>query len=184
MGPIELIFFVSLFIFGFIGIVRGVSRELGVTLMLLLGLMVLLLLDAFAAEQMQKFLELLVGPNEALQLEIKYLSYVAFLIFIAFISYEGRTISFASVPLLADFAKSAGVSGNPLASLAAGLINGYLLAGSIWYYLACADWPFLDVQPPFNDLYYALGAIMPPAIFKWQYMVVLVVLLLIIKVIR
>lgn len=182
MGPVELIFFIVIAIFAFIGAVRGVSRELGVTLMLLVGLMVLLLIDQYLLDDIYRFLDILFPGNTALQMSIVAFAYTAFMIVIAYISYEGRTISFSSVPLLSDFVKSSGGSAGTFAGFLTGIVNGYLLAGTIWYYLACANWPLMRITAPFNDLYYAISAILPPEIFKWYYVVVLIVLLLIIKV--
>ncbi len=184
MGPVELIFFIVIAIFAVIGIVRGVSRELGVTLMLLIGLMVLLLLDTYAADQIQRVLEFFLGSNTALQKSVLAIVYSLWMVFIAFISYEGRTMSFSNVPILSDFVKRSGGPGGGLAGAFTGVINGYLLAGTIWYYLACANWPFLRISEPFSSMYYAISSILPPMIFKWYYVVILIVLLLIIKVFR
>lgn len=184
MGPVELTFFIVLGIFAVIGIVRGVGRELGVTLMLLIGLMVLLLLDTYLADEIQSVLEFFFGSNVALQKSALAIAYSLWMIFIAFISYEGRTLSFSSVPILSDLVRSAGGSGGGLAGGITGVLNGYLLAGTIWYYLACANWPLTRIGEPFSSLYYAISAILPPVIFKWYYVVVLIVLLLVIKVFK
>ena len=184
MGPVELIFFIVIVIFAAIGIVRGVSRELGVTLMLLIGLMVLLLLDTYLAEEIQNVLEFFFGSNVALQKSVLAITYSLWMVFIAFIAYEGRTLSFSNVPLISDFVKGSGGRGGGLPGMLTGIINGYLLAGTIWYYLACADWPFSKISAPFSSLYYAISAILPPVIFKWYYVIILIVLLLIIKVFR
>jgi hypothetical protein len=182
MGPVELTFFIVIGIFGLIGAVRGVARELGVTVMLLIGLMVLLLLDTYLAEEIQQVLEFFFGSNVALQKTVLAIAYSLWMIFIAFISYEGRTISFSSVPIISDLYRTSGGTGGGIAGMFTGFINGYLLGGTIWYYLACANWPFGLVKAPFSDLYYAISAILPPVIFKWYYVVALIVLLLIIKV--
>jgi uncharacterized membrane protein required for colicin V production len=47
MGPVEIVFTVIWLLFGFIGLVRGLWKELGVTVMLFIGLL---------------FLQMLVGP--------------------------------------------------------------------------------------------------------------------------
>lgn len=184
MGPVELIFFIVIIIFAAIGIVRGVARELGVTLMLLIGLMVLLLLDTYLADEIQRVLEFFFGSNVALQKSVLAIAYSLWMIFVAFIAYEGRSISFSNVPIVSDFVRSSGGSGGGIAGMFTGIINGYLLAGTIWYYLACADWPLSRISAPFSSLYYAISAILPPVIFKWYYVVILIVLLLIIKVFK
>jgi len=182
MGPVELTFFLVVAIFALIGAVRGVARELGVTLMLLVGLMVLLLIDQYLLDDIYRFLDVLFPGNVGLQKSIVALAYCAFMVLIAYISYEGRTLSFSSIPIISDLVKSSGGTAGTFAGLVTGAVNGYLLAGTIWYYLACADWPLTRITEPFSDIYYAISAILPPNIFKWYYVVVLVVLLLIIKV--
>jgi len=174
-------FFIVLGVFALIGAVRGVARELGVTLMLLIALMVLLLLDTYLQDEITAFLAFLT-PNVATQKSIQAIAYSLWMILIAFISYEGRTISFSSVPLVSEFLKSSGAPGGNVAGGATGLLNGYLIGGTIWYYLACADWPLLPVSAPFSDLYYVISAILPPVIFKWWYVLILIVLLMIIKI--
>ena len=41
MGPVEIVFIAVWLLFGFIGLVRGVWKELGVTVMLFIGLLFL-----------------------------------------------------------------------------------------------------------------------------------------------
>jgi len=172
MGPVELTFFIVLSIFAVIGLVRGYARELGVTTMLLIALLVTVLLDTYAGSYWDRFLELFAGSDPAAQLTVQAVLFTLFLLVVAFISYQGETLTFP------------GSGTNSFISFLLGLFNGYLLAGSIWYYLACANWPFGNVQPPYTKLYYAISTILPPAIFKWQYLLALIVLLLILRVLR
>jgi hypothetical protein len=170
MGPIEITFLVLLVVFGAIGLVRGYPRELGVTTMLLIALFVLVFMQTYASQYLQKFLEFVAGADPAKQKNVQAFMFCGFLIVIAFISYQGETLTFPDK------------GPNSFISLGTGVLNGYLFAGSLWYYLACANWPLLDVQPPYTKVYYALSTILPPAIFKWQYLIALVVLMLILRV--
>jgi uncharacterized membrane protein required for colicin V production len=170
MGPIEVVFLAILVIFGAVGVVRGYVRELGVTLMLLLGLLVLLLLeDRFDAQLDRLWLEI-AGPDLADQAVARAIVFCSFLTIIAFISYEGITLSFT------------GTGQNAVFSLGAGLLNGYLYAGSLWYYLGMADWPLVEAKEPFSSFYHFAWELLPPNVLKWEYLIALVTFMLIMRV--
>ena len=65
-----------------------------------------------------------------------------FLALVTFISYEGVTLVF---PIK---------STSWFLGLGIGLINGYLFAGSMWYYLQKAGWPLMHsvVKPEYSQL--------------------------------
>jgi hypothetical protein len=168
VGPIEITFLVLLGVFGIIGLVRGHSRELGVTTMLLIALFVL----EFMSERYQEFLNqvlgIVTGPDGVASLQAWL--YVGVLVLIAFISYEGATLVFPSG------------GKKPFFDLGTGLLNGYLLAGSIWYYLHVAGWPGLPFCAPYTAFYEAVVQLLPPAVFSWPYFIALAIILLIARV--
>jgi hypothetical protein len=172
MGPVDIFFLILVAIWGAIGIVRGYHKELGVTLLLLIGLFVLLFFDAQFSEQVDAILEFIAGPDPAKQTAVQALFSCGFLIFIAFIAYQGEIFRYP------------GTTSNSFLSWLVGLLNGYLFAGSIWYYLAQAQWPLNLVQPCYSELYNAIFGILPPAIFKWQYLIILIVIMIILRVIK
>lgn len=170
MGPIEIVFLILLGVWGIIGLVRGYPKELGVTVILCAVLFVLELLD----ERYQAQLNSAVGmvTNAAAANATRTWIYVVVLIVAGFISYQGQTLSFP------------GGSGRGFLNWVSGLLNGYLLVGSIWYYLNAANWPGLPIIETYTPLYNAMVRLMPPAIFSWPYFIALVVILLIARVIR
>jgi hypothetical protein len=168
LGPIEIIFLILLMVFGIIGIVRGYGRELGVTTILLLVLFVLELLDERYRELLNRAVGVFVAEPSANP--TRAWLYVIVLLVTAFMAYEGQTLNFP------------GNRGRIFFDLGTGLLNGYLLFGSVWYYLHQASWPALPVVQTYTPLYNALIRLMPPAIFSWPYFVGLVVLLLIARV--
>jgi hypothetical protein len=172
MGPVEITFLFVILIFTVVGIVRGYHRELGVTVMLLLALLVLMFLETQFPELLKSLLAVLAGSNTTDQATAKAIIYTGFLCAIVFISYQGDTLTFP------------GGTRSPLMGLGAGLLNGYLFAGSVWYYLAEASWPYLNVTGSFSDLYNAASRLLPPAILDWRYLIVLVAILLIMRVWR
>jgi hypothetical protein len=172
MGPVEIVFLMIIAIFGAVGYVRGYHRELGVTLLLLVALFILTIIDALASGIRDQALALLGGSSGPQLLATRAIVYSLFLLLIVFITYSGETLIFP------------GAGRNPAFSLGAGLLNGYLFAGSIWFYMAQANWPFLDIHEPFTDFYHAALRLLPPAILDWRYLIALVVIMLILRVWR
>lgn len=172
MGPIEIVFIVMIALFGAVGIVRGYARELGITTMLLLALWVLKFVDTEFPEQLNKLLTFLVDGSATMQITAKALIFCGFLIIIIFISYQGITLSFP------------GKGKSLVFSLGSGLLNGYLFAGSLWYYLGNADWPFLEVNQPYSNFYQFAWQILPPKILPWPYLIGLAVFMLIMRVVK
>ena len=172
MSPVDLVFLVLILIFGIIGIVRGVAKELGVTVMLLLALTVLELMGTMFLPQITQMLNQVFGMNPASVPDFLAMVSIAVLMLFAFMSYQGVTLVF---PIKTT---------NWFFGLGIGLINGYLLAGSIWYYAQTAGWPLLGsiIKPVYTELNQNLIKLMPPAIFSWQVLLLFVVFLLILKV--
>ncbi len=172
MGPIELVFLVMIALFGVVGIVRGYARELGITTMLLIGLWVLVFIDQQFHVQLDKLLVALAGDSPVTQATVKALIFCAFLIGIIFISYQGETLSFP------------GKGANHVFSLGAGLLNGYLFAGSLWFYLGDANWPFLDISQDYSQFYDLAWKVLPPNVLTWPYLIGLAVFMLIMRVLK
>lgn len=172
MGPVEIVFLVVIAIFGAIGVVRGWQRELGVTTMLLLALFIITFTFSTAVGDRVNSALVSVGVSEAQLVTIQSLFAVGLLLVVTFISYQGLGLVYP------------GTSKKPFLSLLIGLLNGYLLAGSTWYYLALAGWPFTNVVPDYSAFYKFFVQILPPEIFGWQFFILLAVAMLILRVVR
>jgi hypothetical protein len=133
MTPVEYIWITLFIVLAFVGSARGLSRELGVSTIILLSLFAL----KFGWEQVGSRITGAVGGN--LAAETVMAGYYAIpLIFIAFISYEGFSLAF---PVQA----MRGV-GKAIFGFFGGLLNGYLIVGSVWDVLAQAG--YLGLQVP------------------------------------
>jgi hypothetical protein len=172
MTPVGVVFLVVMLVFGIVGIVRGVGKELGITTMLLLALMLLQLTATLFASRIASFLTQVFGVSPADVPTIIAACSALFLLVLTFISYQGITLIF---PIQ---------SNSWFLGLGIGLINGYLFAGSMWYYLQKAGWPLLHsvVKPEYSQLNDTLYKLMPPAIFSWQALLLMVVALLILRI--
>lgn len=132
MIPVEYLWLTLVLVFGITGMVRGLWKELGVTTILLLSLFVL----KFGWEQVgSRIIQAFPGP--ATPETVMALYYVITIAFIAFISYEGITLKF-------PIREMKGI-GKAIFGLPGGLLNGYLIVGTIWDVINQADYFGLDV---------------------------------------
>lgn len=134
MAPIEVFFGAFVFMFMLIGLVRGFLKELGVTMVMMFML--------FFLSQFEPFLN--TGINRVLALGTRYVAmedqgllkcwfFIAVIIGTAFISYGGETLAFGGqIP-----------PGPQKAVLGAltGLLNGYLIVGTLWFYMDKFNYP-------------------------------------------
>ena len=171
MGPVEIVFTVIWLLFGFIGLVRGLWKELGVTVMLFIGLLFLQMLVGPLAKYWTTFLGYFTtDPNQ--QKIITDMISVAILLIIAFISYQGEILTYP------------GKGDNWFFSLGSGLLNGWLLAGSVWFYFNQAGWPGGLVNPPFSQYYNTMVKLLPPAVLPWTVLALLVVFMMVLRVLK
>ena len=135
MVPIEFIFVILVIMFGFVGLVRGFLKELGVTTVLAVVLFALTFFDKTIT--MLARVSPSLAPGKAAANNLQAFIYVLALVGIAFVSYQGQTLAFeGSEPKggLGVFLK-----------LFMGLVNGYLIASSLWYYLDRLGYPLLHI---------------------------------------
>jgi hypothetical protein len=129
---------------GVVGMVRSFPRELGVTLVLiatLFGLDILIpALEGFINNGGLQFLGL--GPvqtSHTTQVVLAVL-FTGIMVGAGFISYQGETLAY-------EGAQPKGIVGF-LLGLLIGLVNGYLLFGTIWWIWAHYQYPFGLVEQP------------------------------------
>jgi hypothetical protein len=137
MGPLEVFFITIAIIFALIGLARGYKRELGSTFVILIMIFVL----SFFEEQLLEALSRVGGlvpaicsPNCDTDNLLIVLTFQVIFIVVVFASYAGlATIEFQGSP--------APPPQGSLLSLAIGALNGYLVAGTLWYYLDKYGYP-------------------------------------------
>jgi len=119
MIPIEYLWITLMIVLGVVGTSRGLNKELGVTTILLLSLFVL----KFVWRQLGERGIAIVGDRAPAD-TVMALYYIVIISFVAIISYEGFTLAF---PIRQMKGVSKGIAGLP-----GGLLNGYLIFGTIW----------------------------------------------------
>ena len=129
MTPVENLWISLVLIFAIVGMVRGFLKELGVTLVLAVVLFGLTRLT----ENMPRILDFIAttlnlpAARDWITREPVWLVfYTAALVGAVFVAYQGYVIKYPGE-------EPKGIQGNLLA-LMVGLINGYLVAGSLWFY--------------------------------------------------
>jgi len=152
LGPIEVLWFALIFVFGCIGIIRGFLKELGVTLSILVAMYIMSewlekrgyldLALRLAAAYAGPFLRDVVNTPASFNM-LKLFIYSLILFIVVFISYHGETLEFPG--------KAPGGAAGFFLNLLAGLVNGYLITGTFWHYLDVLDYPiraFGLFEPP------------------------------------
>jgi hypothetical protein len=180
VGPIEWYFITLIIIFGVVGWIRTFPKELGVTIPVLFGMYILVKFNQQLLDLIQKVYAFQGTPGEGLFI---FNLYVIFMLFITLISYEGETLAFAGSP-------PPGLNGT-LLNIGSGLFNGYLIIGTIWFYLDELNYPiqkFGLFVPPLSNFANALVKLLPqnipPEGYADEYFLALAVLLVILRVIR
>ncbi|MBN1135488.1 MAG: hypothetical protein JXM73_02835 [Anaerolineae bacterium] len=130
MIPVEYFWFALMFMLGIIGAVRGLTKELGATTILTLSLFVL----KFAWNQFLPTITTL-AESAPLGLSLEMVKAIVFsiaIVFVAIISYEGIVLQF-------PFKDLKGL-GKGFFGFLGGLLNGYVIIGTIWDVFAHADY--------------------------------------------
>jgi uncharacterized membrane protein required for colicin V production len=146
MIAVEYFWLILIFVFGIIGAVRGLGKELGTTAIVCLSLFALWL----GWDQAGNFIVSLVGRlpfGKFTEAQIQALYYSGAIAVVAFISYEGVVLEF---PVrLKGFLKN-------VFGFLGGLVNGYFIVGTVWDVVAHADY-FLPqikvVTAPFSGFH-------------------------------
>jgi hypothetical protein len=183
MGPLELLWAVLIGVFAVIGVVRGYPKELGITTAILAALLILTkwgdaLLRAIDASLL-RFTDTSVifeGPFSDL---IQSSFYIIMFVAVLFVSYHGQTLAF-------DGSAPPGPLGVAL-NLTAGLLNGYLVSGTIWYYLHVFNYPVQMIglfRPPLTDFAQTYLVPLIPVPLLEPYLLFLVPFMIVMRVLR
>ncbi len=173
MVPIELVWLVIVILFGLIGVVRGFLKELGVTTVMVVMLFAVTFFESKITPLLTR-VAVQVAPDDATTLQAMF--WVVAIAFTAFISYHGQTLAFEGTPVK-------GFLGF-FFNLISGLANGYLIAGSIWYYLDRLGYPLLGItKATLSPVAKALVPMMAPQLLA-PYLLYLAVALVLLRVVR
>ncbi len=183
MGPLEILWAMLVGVFAAVGIIRGYPKELGVTTTILVALLILTRWGDEILKAIDSFLMtftessiLFEGPVSDM---IQSSFYILIFIIIVFISYHGETLAFAGTPPKGPF----GVALN----LISGLLNGYLISGTMWYYLHIFNYPFQMVglfQPQLTEFAQTYLVPLIPVPLLEPYLLFLVPFMIVMRILR
>ncbi len=178
-GPIGIVCGVLVVAFGLIGLVRGFLKEIGVTTVLLI---VLFALNQWGEKTIAPVVvDLVEAAADMLSAEppeqnaIAAAFFITIMVIATFASYHGETLSFRG--------KSPGGLTGVFLALLIGLVNGYLVAGTIWFYLQEFGYPFGLFPTELTLLEENLVEILPLAALS-PFLPFLAVFMVILRVIR
>lgn len=186
MVPLEVTFGALALMFTLIGLARGPLRELGVTTVMMFVLFFLRTFDGYLDQGVERVMAM-----SSVQLAQGNPDVVGCWVFVgcvfgaAFISYQGHTLEFAGEPPV-------GLQG-VVFGLLTGAVNGYLIVGSLWYYLDKYAYPLEFLGVSAESLSEGARAMLPylpqpflgqPVLFGQSLLLYLSILLLLARVIR
>ena len=159
MGPIEGVYLAIAAIFGFIGMVRGYSRELGNTIVIMYVIAAMGFLDDQVLNSLFERIGGSIFGIDAMTLnQFLFVCYMLVFVTVVFVTYQGKTFDFGGQP-------AKGCLGIGL-SLAVGLVNGYLVAGTLWYYADKFEYPFSLFQMPLTAAGSTMVNYLPQNVFQ------------------
>ena len=183
VGPLEVLWAVLIVVFAAVGIVRGYPKELGVTTTILAALLlltkggesVLRVLDASVARYAESSV---VFEGQYADL-IHSVFYILMFVAIVVVSYHGETLAFTGTPPRGPV----GVALN----LMSGLLNGYLISGTVWHYLHTFNYPIQLLglfRPPLTDFAQMYLVPLMPVTLLEPFLLFLVPFMIVMRVVR
>jgi hypothetical protein len=132
-------FWILVFLFAVIGAMRGWAKELLVTFAVIVGLFLIAIMQRFAPEALRAFL---LGSGT-----VQFWIQTLIIVFLAMFGYQ--TPNLARIPQ-GRFVREK--FSDALLGFFIGALNGYLILGSIWYFMDQANYPFAPniTSPPTN----------------------------------
>ena len=149
MISLAVIFWMYLLLFGIIGGLRGWAKEI----LVLFSMVLALFLDAVIMEHVPGVKPALAAQTPLTQFSVR----ATFFLLLAFFGYETPAVA----TIFADKARRERLE-DMLLGLFLGAINGYLLVGTLWYYLHATGYPIAGILPPEADSVKAMLNYMPP----------------------
>ena len=149
MISLAMLFWMCLLLFGVIGALRGWAKEI----LVLFSLILALFLDAVVMKYLPGVKPALVSQTALTQFSVR----AGFFFLLAFFGYSTPVVT----TLFADKARRERLE-DMLLGLFLGVINGYLLVGTIWHYLHVTGYPVAGIFPPESKNVMDMLDYMPP----------------------
>jgi uncharacterized membrane protein required for colicin V production len=176
MVSLTVLFWIFVVLFAIIGAMRGWAKEIIVTFSVVIAIFIIVLLQTYIP---------ILSPDSGISQSTRFWIKTGIITLLVFFGYQTPNLMALAGPRFARDRVQ-----DVLLGLILGALNGYLIVGSIWFYMAEAGYPFEPyILPP--DTTTAMGQaaesllkIMPPAILlpPWIYFAVAVAFLFVVVV--
>jgi hypothetical protein len=176
MVSLTVLFWLFLILFAIIGAMRGWAKEILVTFSVLLAIFIIVLMETYLP---------LMSPDSEISQSSRFWIQTATIGMLVFFGYQTPNLRALAGPRFARDRVQ-----DVLLGLILGAVNGYLIVGSIWFYMAAAGYPFQPFFIP-PDANTAMGQAalnllekMPPVFLvpPWIYFAVAVAFLFVVVV--
>lgn len=153
MMPLNVVFWMLVIIFGLVGGFRGWAKEMLVLFSMVLALFLIWVLETYVAT----FTSVL-NPQEG---SGQFLIRSTLLLLLAFFGYQSPNLPLGALgSKLARERLQDWLLGTVL-----GMLNGYFIVGSLWYYMHAAGYPWPDlVLPPSPEIANTMVPFLPPKV--------------------
>ncbi|MGW8144309.1 MAG: CvpA family protein [Anaerolineales bacterium] len=176
MVSMTVLFWLFVALFAIIGAMRGWAKEILVTFSVLLAIFIIVLMESYLP---------IMSPDSSISQSSRFWIQTGIIAILVFFGYQTPNFRGLAGPRFARDRVQ-----DLLLGLILGAINGYLIVGSIWYYMAQAGYPFEPYfLPPNANTEMGQAAInllqkMPPVylIPPWIYFAVAVAFLFVVVV--
>lgn len=159
MGPIQYLFLTIAAVITIIGIARKYNNELGNSIIFMFTIAMLGLIQTRLSGQFENALSIFTSALNLQPNDLQALFYLGIFTAVVIASYTGVTFAFSAAPRK-DF-------WGGLFTVMVALFNGWLVAGTLWYYANYFDYPFVDVQRPLSDVATSIvNFLLPQTIFS------------------
>lgn len=176
MAPIEYLFALIGGLIAVVAIIRGYAKELGNTLVFMVAIFVFSMVERYVGQILDIGRGVVSSIPQDDTLALRQLLSVGFIVLfttIVFASYAGKTFDYGG--------KQAPPPQGTLLNFGIGILNGYLVAGTFWYFLDRYQYPFASIQLPLSSTANGLVRLLPPQLFDspiyWMLPVALLILL-------
>lgn len=176
MAPIEYLFALVAILIAIVAMIRGYAKELGNTIVFMVAIFVFAMVEIYLGQILDIGRGFLPSIPAAETLELRQLLSIGFTVLFAmlvFASYAGRTFEYGGD-------QASGPQGT-LLNIGIGILNGYLVAGTFWYFFDRYQYPFTEIQLPLTTTAQGLVRLLPPQLFDppffWMLPVALLILL-------
>ncbi|MGH2523755.1 MAG: CvpA family protein [Anaerolineales bacterium] len=155
MMGLSAVFWLLVLLFGLIGSFRGWAKELLVTFSMVLALFIMYVLEKYVAGVR----DALYAQSGAAQVGIRAL----LLLLLAYFGYQTPNIPALGGKLARDKLQDV------LLGFVLGMLNGYFIVGSLWYYMHLTGYPLPYVTPPTDPNVVRFVDYLPPKLLGEPY---------------